>query len=159
MGCDPESTIGPAFWGDGVPDNYDRSASVDIFSLNFPGFSDDRPLKDTRIPLVAVDHKHVVKGKTFDDILEVIAWSFVFLAVNLYPSARHDNTPFHPSRIILATHKLTRGESYRSSGRSSRGTGRPWTMPGSAQAFWSRPCIAREWLWARYGARWRPSRG
>ena len=96
MGCDPQGTIGLGLWGDGVPYNYDRSASVDIFSLNFPGFGDDRPLKDTRIPLVAMDHKHVVKGKTFDDILEIIAWSCVFLAVGLYPSARHDNTPFHP---------------------------------------------------------------
>ena len=96
MGCDPQSTIGLGLWGDGVPYNYDRSASVDIFSLNFPGFGDDHPLKDTRIPLVAMDHKHVVKGKTFDDILEIIAWSCVFLAVGLYPSARHDNTPFHP---------------------------------------------------------------
>ena len=106
MGCDPQSTIGLGLWGDGVPYNYDRSASVDIFSLNFPGFGDDHPLKDTRIPLVAMDHKHVVKGKTFDDILEIIAWSLFFWLSVYTPQLGTTTLRFIPGVIGAAFRRL-----------------------------------------------------
>ena len=50
-----------------------------------------------RIPLFALDHKHVVKGATLDDLMEVLAWSFTCLALGKYPVARHDNSPFNSS--------------------------------------------------------------
>jgi hypothetical protein len=94
-GVDPGRTIGLGLWADGVPYNYDRSASLDVFSLSVVGFQDP-PIKDMRVPLFAIDHRHVVKDKTFDDIMEVLAWSFLCLAAGRFPSARHDNSPFHP---------------------------------------------------------------
>ena len=93
--CDPQNALGVGLWGDGVPFNYDRSASLDIFSLSVPGFQ-NAPLRDMRIPLFAMDHKHVVKGDTLDDLMAVLAWSFTFLALGRYPVARHDNAPFNP---------------------------------------------------------------
>ena len=96
MGCNPEKTLGLGLWGDGVPYNYDRTASIDIFSLSVPGFHSGA-FMNMRIPLFALDHKHVVKGATLDDLMEVLAWSFTCLALGKYPVARHDNSPFNSS--------------------------------------------------------------
>ena len=94
-GVDPARTIGLGLWGDGVPYNYDRSNSLDVFSLSVVGFADP-PIKDMRVPLFAIDHRHVVKDKTFDDIMTVLAWSFLCLAAGRFPVARHDDSAFHP---------------------------------------------------------------
>mgnify|MGYP007018355561 CR=1 FL=1 len=96
MGADLGRAIGLGLWGDGVPYNYDRSASLDVFALSFPGFEDHR-LRTCRIPLVAMDHKHVIKGETMDALMEVLAWSFTFLALGRHPYVRHDNAPWDPS--------------------------------------------------------------
>ena len=95
VGADLSRSVGLGLWADGVPYNYDRSRSLDVFSLNVVGFSDP-PFRDMRIPLVALDHSHVLKGQTFDDLLEVLAWSFVCLGVGRFPTRRHDNSEFHP---------------------------------------------------------------
>ena len=95
VGADLSRSVGLGLWADGVPYNYDRTKSLDVFSLNVVGFS-DHPLGDMRIPLVVLDHRHVIKGQTFDDLLEVLAWSFVCLGVGRFPTRRHDNSAFHP---------------------------------------------------------------
>ena len=95
LGIRRGQTLGVGLWGDGVPYNYDRSASLDVCSLNIPGFHDGR-FENMRIPLFAIDHNHVVKGTTFDDLMEILAWSFQFLAAGVHPSVRHDGSPFEP---------------------------------------------------------------
>ena len=94
MGCNPEKALGPGLWGDGVPYNYDRTVSIDVFSLSVRGFHSGA-LMNMRIPLFVLDHRHVGKGATLDDLMEVLAWSFTFLVLGKHPVARHDNTPFH----------------------------------------------------------------
>ena len=47
-----------------------------------------------RIPLCVVDHKHVLKGDTFDTILGVMVWSLCCAAINICPTVRHDGADF-----------------------------------------------------------------
>ena len=94
MGCNPEKALGLGLWGDGVPYNYDRTASIDVFSLSVPGFYSGT-LMNMRVPRFAIDRKHVVKGATLDDLMEVLAWSFTFLALGRHPFVRRDNTLPH----------------------------------------------------------------
>ena len=74
-------------WGDGVPVNWDRSESVEVFSLNLPGQSGKYKL--LRMPLGALSHKQV-SGHTLDDIMSVLAWSFHACAMGVHPRERHD---------------------------------------------------------------------
>ena len=76
------------FWLDGVPCNYDRSESLECFSMNFPGFHGD--FRDLRIPITAINKKFVIKHNTFDDIMDVMVWSLQACALGAYPAARHD---------------------------------------------------------------------
>ena len=84
------SILGLSIWIDGVTCKWDRSESVDIISLGFPGLPD--PWRNLRLPICAIDHCWVLKGGTFDDILKVIVWSLDFCAMNRFPSSRHDGT-------------------------------------------------------------------
>lgn len=97
LGIDSSRALGVSLWGDGVPYNYDRSASLDVFSLSLPGLADGR-FQNMRIPLFALDHKHVLKGATFDDLMRVLAWSFTHLASGVYPAVRHDGVQFDPKK-------------------------------------------------------------
>ena len=82
------------FWGDGVPCNWDRSESVEVFSLNFPG--QEGEYKPLRIPLTALSRKQV-STHTWDDILSVVHWSLVHCANGQWPAARHDGRPWKSS--------------------------------------------------------------
>ena len=79
-------------WGDGVPCNYDRSQSLDVFCMSLPGLSGNQA--NMRLPLTAVNTRFVLKRKTFDDIMRVIKWSLQCCAEGCMPSCRHDGTPF-----------------------------------------------------------------
>jgi hypothetical protein len=83
--------VGMGLWGDGCPCNWDRTESIEVFSLNFPGIT---AWSNLRLPLAVISKKFVVTGHTFDDILDVIAWSFRACAVGKYPSQRHDESAF-----------------------------------------------------------------
>ena len=52
--------------------------------------------------------KFCFKGKTFEDILDVISWSMVWLAHGLFPNKRHDGSSFgeaeNTDRKQLANH-------------------------------------------------------
>lgn len=74
-------------WGDGVPVNYDRSESVETFSLNLPGQSG--VYKTLRLPITALSRKQVTEN-TWTDVMEVIAWSMRHLANGTRPTTRHD---------------------------------------------------------------------
>ena len=86
-----DTLLGFGLHGDGVPCNYDRTESVIIISLNLPGL----PGKNgrMRIPLIVLPD-HCVSENTFDDIMEVFAWSMRHLLVGSHPTQRHDGDPW-----------------------------------------------------------------
>ena len=86
--------LGLGLWTDGVPVNWDRSESVETVSLSLPGQVGKH--KNLRIPLVAVPRKQVGPN-TFDDIFEVLAWSFHCCAAGVHPQSRHDDLPWKES--------------------------------------------------------------
>jgi len=81
-------------WGDGVPCNWDRSASIDCVSLNMPGLGGK--WKNLRLPVTCLNHKQVIY-ETWIDIMTVITWSLTWAGMGVHPIARHDDTPFLPS--------------------------------------------------------------
>ena len=91
LGCDPACVLPVALWGDGVPFNWDRSQSLDTWTMCLPGLS--RKDENLRFPLIALPHKHVVKHSTMDDITAVLAWSFQCLTSGVFPACRHDGAP------------------------------------------------------------------
>lgn len=94
-------------WSDGVPVSYDRTESVEVFSLNFPGLAGD--LHALRVPITCV-HRREIGPHTWEDLLEVISWSLKALAAGLWPTQRHDGTPCrHEDRHRFASRSLPRG--------------------------------------------------
>ena len=83
--------LGVGLWGDGAPCNWDRSDSVETFSLNLLGQGGE--FKGLRLPLTAISRKQI-STHTWDDILEVISWSLNHLATGTRPQERHDSTQF-----------------------------------------------------------------
>jgi len=79
-------------WIDGAPCNWDRSQSIEVFSLNFPGFSG--PNSQVRVPVCALMKKYVASQRTCDEILAVLAWSFTQASFGQFPTRRHDGSPF-----------------------------------------------------------------
>ena len=75
--------IAIGLWGDGTPCNFDRTQSMESFCLNLPGLTGD--LGNLRIPITGLNKKFMAKGKTEDDIMEVIAWSFRCLLTGVMP--------------------------------------------------------------------------
>lgn len=84
FGKDANRTIPLGFWIDGVPVKYDRSESIILFTLNFPGQAHD-DFKRLRIPITLVNKKFMVP-ETLADILGIIAWSFTCLHAGSFPS-------------------------------------------------------------------------
>lgn len=75
-------------WGDGVPVNWDRTESVDTISINLPG--QVGKFKPLRLPVVGLSHKQLSEN-TYDDIMEVVAWSFQSCAEGVSAVERHDH--------------------------------------------------------------------
>ena len=86
--------LGWGMHGDGIPCNYDRTESVIMISLNLPGLSGRNGR--IRIPLCIIPD-YAVSKNTFDDIMEVFAWSMRHLLQGIRPSCRHDGQPFDKS--------------------------------------------------------------
>ena len=84
--------LGFGFHGDGIPCNYDRTESVVMITINLPGLEGKNGRM--RIPLVVLPD-WAVSENTFDDIMEVIAWSMRHLLAGTRPTERHDGTPFN----------------------------------------------------------------
>lgn len=93
LGVRPEELISLGIWGDGVPCNWDRSQSMDMFTMFMPGLPPG--LQELRVPLCALNMKYVVVGNTFDDICAILAWSFQQCALGKMPSCRHDGSQFN----------------------------------------------------------------
>lgn len=90
-----ENLLGFGLWGDGVPCNWDRSDSLNLFSLNIPGLPP--PWHTLRIPLTGFSKKHFAGKETYDDLLAILAWSFEQLAIGHWPKVRHDGAAWKPS--------------------------------------------------------------
>lgn len=85
LGCKHEDLLACGLWIDGVPLNKNRSESIEVFTMSFPG------LPNWRLPLAAIPKKYMLKDRsTHDAILRVICWSFEQAAVGFHPNARHD---------------------------------------------------------------------
>ena len=80
--------------GDGVPCNWDRTQSSEVFSMNLPGISGE--WRNLRIPIFAVPHSWI-GPHTWDDLMEIVAWSLRHMYHGVNPSARHDGSPWLPS--------------------------------------------------------------
>jgi hypothetical protein len=89
-GCD---LLGLGIWGDGAPTQWDRNETIDVISLSLPGIKDYSTL---RIPLIVLPHSRVC-SETWEDVFEVIKWSLTILASGLWPTCRHDGSPWQPS--------------------------------------------------------------
>lgn len=87
--------LGVGLWQDGVAAKWDRSASIDMLCMSFPGLAGR--WNKLRIPLMSIDHVWVAKQKTFDAALAVVAWSLQALALGCHPSLRHDGRPWLPT--------------------------------------------------------------
>ncbi|CAE7543551.1 unnamed protein product [Symbiodinium sp. CCMP2592] len=74
LGLDSESTLRC----DGVPFNSDRSMTLETISLNIFG------QQNLRLPVAAFPKEFVSKSQTFEDVFEIIQWSFKQLATG-YP--------------------------------------------------------------------------
>ncbi len=84
--------LGWGMHGDGIPCNYDRTESVVMISLNLPGVPGKKGRM--RIPLCILPDS-AVSENTFDDIMEVIAWSMRHLLGGTRPVCRHDGSEFN----------------------------------------------------------------
>ena len=89
-----DQLLGFGLHGDGVPCNYDRTESVVMISINLPGLQGRNGRM--RIPLVVLPD-HAVCSNTYDDIMEVFAWSMRHLLVGSHPNARHDGSAWNSS--------------------------------------------------------------
>jgi len=83
--------LGFGIHGDGVPCNYDRTESVEVISLNLPGVGG--AYARMRIPLIVLPHSYM-SHNTFDDLMEVLAWSMRHALAGTRPVARHDGSPW-----------------------------------------------------------------
>ena len=73
-------------------------------SLNFFGGPGD--WQNLRLLLVGLTHSNVAVFDTFEDLSEVSAWSFKWLAICQYPSHRHDDGLLDRQRENMAGQRL-----------------------------------------------------
>lgn len=100
------SLLPVCMWGDGVPFNWDRTQSLDVFSISFPGWVKAKK-QNLRLPVAALPHRAVVKHNTYDDIMSVMAWSFRSLAAGVFPPKMHNGQEFkEPFRQKLSGTKM-----------------------------------------------------
>ena len=86
--------VGLGIWGDGVPCNYDRSQSLEVWSLNLPGLEGAHSA--LRFPITVVNKRYVMLHKTADDVLAVVKWSLEQCLLGKMPTRRHDDLPWRP---------------------------------------------------------------
>ena len=76
-------------WSDGVPNNWDRSDSVELIQVNLPGLG--KEYSDLRVPVCAFPKCRMCDG-TYHDCLEIVRWSLACMDKGVFPSVRHDGT-------------------------------------------------------------------
>ena len=87
--------LGVGLWCDAVPYNWDRSQSMEIVSISLPGLSGSNAA--LRLPVFGSNKKFLMTDKTYEDVFEVLSWSFRCLAVGVHPSQRHDGSAWTQS--------------------------------------------------------------
>jgi len=80
--------LGGGLHGDGVPCNWDRTRSTETVSTNLPGLADR--WKGLRMPNVAIPHDRFCEH-TWDDVMDVLQWSWSHASAGVSPLQRHDN--------------------------------------------------------------------
>ena len=102
-GC---TLLGIGLWGDGAPTQWDRNETIDVLSISLPGSTEFRTL---RIPLIVLPRSKVCK-ETWEDVFSIIKWSLTVLATGVWPTVRHDGSPWHMSDNCRRTARpLVRG--------------------------------------------------
>lgn len=93
---DASKLLAVGLWADACPYNSNRSKSLEVVSINFPGHSGtDGQL---RLPLFTIPKDFMMKDvSTYDCLMAVIAWSFQILLAGHYPHCRHNGEPWLPS--------------------------------------------------------------
>lgn len=84
--------VGIGFWLDGCPCNWDRTESLEVLTMNFPGLSGHN--SHLRVPLACVPKRFQINHNTWDDILVVQRWSLEWLLIGQYPPCQHDGASF-----------------------------------------------------------------
>ena len=87
-----EKVVPVSLWQDGVPYNWDRGESLEIFSLSLPGLACPKE-RNLRFPLTVAPH-HMSSKATFQRIFEILAWSFVAMAKGVWPEAGPGGAPY-----------------------------------------------------------------
>ena len=85
------NAVACGLWSDSTPMNFDRTESLEVLTLAFPGFSG--PNSQIRIPLVAFGKKFLAKHITISQILDVVAWSFQMALNGSYPQFGYAGEP------------------------------------------------------------------
>ena len=96
-----QTIIGIGLWMDGVPCQWDRDVSVEVMTMNLPGIGHESKHRQLRIPVVGL-LKHQMTTNTWHDIFAVVQWSFAHMCTGMFPTSRHDSTPFRKSDAARA---------------------------------------------------------
>ena len=95
LGENPDDLLALGVWCDGVPFNWDRSQSIEVLAMSFPGLKGE--WANLRIPITAVPKGWVATDETFEDLLDIVFWSLQCLVVGEMPNARHDREEWKAS--------------------------------------------------------------
>ena len=95
-------------WGDGVPCNWDRTESVDTIAISLPGQTGQ--FKPLRMPVLIMRHAQVSEH-TWEDAMEIIAWSLQCCAAGVFPRERHDGSDWLKSDRTRCKRCKNAGES------------------------------------------------
>jgi hypothetical protein len=88
-----DSLLALGIWCDGVPFNSDRTKSLEVVSMSFPGHD-----TDLRLPLMALPKTFMLPDQTtYDAVMSIFAWSFQRLLLGRFPSKRHNGAAWLPS--------------------------------------------------------------
>ena len=97
--------IGLTLWGDGIPYNWDRSESIDAWTLSVVTL-DSSKHKLLRVPFTVIPH-HWVGPQTHNEILQVLEWSLTWMRLGKFPTTLPDNNPISgKSRVAVAGSSL-----------------------------------------------------
>ncbi len=94
LGIDESEAVGVSMWIDGVTCKWDRSESMDMLTLSFPGLIGIEKWKNLRIPLCVIDHCWIAKHSSCDDVFSVVVWSLRHALAKVHPAQRHDGQPW-----------------------------------------------------------------
>ena len=76
------SPVPVSLWQDGVPFNWDRSGSLEIYSVSLPGLAPKKE-RGYRFPCTVVPH-HMACKATHERVWEILGWSFAAMATGIF---------------------------------------------------------------------------